>query len=171
MITPTLNNNEAIKLLMSCKPLAQKLVTSGIDYELSLDDLNALSGFTRVREANLLETPDYYEAAGLTCKEVLLLTETELRQLLRMMEKYYNKTIHDISVQVRKTALNSLGERRWVKLLLWFDEHVKGDLNTVKAIVRMGNEPSLFQLAICWLDNKGYGRQTIGELFEMKNKG
>lgn len=70
---------EAISLLAACKPLCEKLVALGVNwedsitFELEKPDVSTLWGFYRVSKAGFGYNDSVRRAAGLNCEEIAIL--------------------------------------------------------------------------------------------------
>ncbi len=155
---------EAIKILTTLKPLAQRLLWEGLDIELNPKEQNLLKDFTQVREAGLVSNAALFEKAGLTVQEVLLLAKAELKRLEKLIQEIYNQPLQDLSSQIRAAVIPRVGERKWAKMMMWFDDQINGKVSTAFHTLATEPEISLKQLAICWLVGKGYGRLTVKEI-------
>jgi hypothetical protein len=55
--------------------------------------------------------------------------------------------------------IKALGEREFALQLLAFDQEVEGELKQVLYLLLTTEEPASFQLALLWLDGKGWGQK------------
>ena len=81
-------------------------------------------------------------------------------------------TIHDMAVDSRRWAIRDYGEDEWARYCMWFEQElpaVSGNdehrqLAAVYALLARDEDARDTQLALCWLDGKGYGATTLEEL-------
>jgi hypothetical protein len=61
---------EAVKLLSTCKPLAEKLTEQGFEASITSDDWLALAGFYEVLNHSWLKDSTIYQEAGLDFEDI-----------------------------------------------------------------------------------------------------
>ena len=85
-------------------------------------------------------------------------------------------TIHDMAVDIRHRAFRDIGEDEWARYCMWFEQELPTlagplefdnraeQLKAVYQLLARDEDARDTQLALCWLDSKGYGATTLEEL-------
>jgi hypothetical protein len=88
-----------------------------------------------------------------------------------MQNKFSNQTLHNLAGSLRHLLIDTLGEREFTRQLVSFDHEVAGELKQVLVLVLTTAEPATFQMALLWLDGRGYGKKlNWRELVELRSK-
>lgn len=85
-------------------------------------------------------------------------------------------TIHDVAVDIRQRAFKNIGEDEWARYCMWFEQELPApsglpgsndqpeQLLAVYQLLARDLDARDTQLALCWLDGKGFGATTLKEL-------
>lgn len=73
-------------------------------------------------------------------------------------------TIKKLADSARQDGLSLFGEAGFARLCLEFEEHIGGDYEKALAILAAGQDNREMNLALVWLDGKGYSLLTVEQL-------
>src|SRR5205085_817427 len=76
-----------------------------------------------------------------------------------MGNKFYGENLHNLARLLKLSLMLSLGEKEFVRQLLAFDREVEGKQKRVLSLLLTTKDPDTFQLAVLWLDGKGWCRR------------
>ncbi|HEX2909829.1 MAG TPA: hypothetical protein VH186_03405 [Chloroflexia bacterium] len=73
-------------------------------------------------------------------------------------------TLHELAEQIRSEAFTNIGEKAFAKLMLYFDKQTGNDAERAIGLWVANANPTVMYLAICWLDGKGLGDISFGNM-------
>ncbi|MDB5082407.1 MAG: hypothetical protein JWP00_4331 [Chloroflexi bacterium] len=73
-------------------------------------------------------------------------------------------TIKELADSARQDGMSAFGEAGFARLCLEFEERINSDYDKALAILAAGQDAKEINLALVWLDGKGYSLLTVERL-------